>query len=236
MPLAFDELNALQRPENRSANRSVPYRKYFGEMHLTDEEVEERIHLAGLLEDAFKHLFSIVSISAAGGVDIELDRFMLVTIVTAWLRDAVWDIVEELEDASYIEQYIEDLSSEVVDATIRNIEDAYYTSEDRAKYIAENEANTIYNDADFQSAVEEGKTSKTWVSMEDNRVRETHAEIDGVTIPIGEPFMVGNSMMMFPKDTSLDADPEEIVNCRCTVMYGNEDFDEDFGTEYMEEW
>ncbi len=56
----------------------------------------------------------------------------------------------------------------------------------------------------------------------DKRTRDTHAEVDGTTLPIAEPFMVGDSFMLFPGDTSLDPSPEEIVNCRCHVEYGNE--------------
>lgn len=55
--------------------------------------------------------------------------------------------------------------------------------------------------------------------MKDQRVRKTHREVDGETIPIDEVFLVGESLMRFPKDTSLGASAEEIVNCRCVVKY-----------------
>lgn len=54
---------------------------------------------------------------------------------------------------------------------------------------------------------------KTWVSRDDNRVRPTHEVADGQTRPIGVPFIVGGSEMMYPKDPSAPA--QEVVNCRC---------------------
>ena len=55
--------------------------------------------------------------------------------------------------------------------------------------------------------------------MRDERVRDTHAEIDGVTIPINDAFVVGNSLMDYPMDTSYGADLEEVINCRCGCIY-----------------
>lgn len=38
-------------------------------------------------------------------------------------------------------------------------------------------------------------------------------------IDIFEPFEVGNSLMMFPKDHSLGAQVKEIAGCRCSLKY-----------------
>lgn len=43
--------------------------------------------------------------------------------------------------------------------------------------------------------------------------------INGKYVPIGNAFHVGDSWMMFPKDTSLGADAKEIINCRCSITY-----------------
>jgi uncharacterized protein with gpF-like domain len=59
---------------------------------------------------------------------------------------------------------------------------------------------------------------KTWCTVGDNRVRETHEEVDGETIPIEEPFVVGGVEMMMPRDPEVDA-PEETDGCRCWLEY-----------------
>lgn len=59
-----------------------------------------------------------------------------------------------------------------------------------------------------------------WCTVHDDRVRDAHSDMDGVTIPFSEPFRVpskyGYDLMMFPGDVSLGAGPYNIVNCRCT--------------------
>jgi hypothetical protein len=59
---------------------------------------------------------------------------------------------------------------------------------------------------------------KTWVTVGDKRVRATHNAANFQTVPEGEPFVVGNSLLMFPGDTSLGAEISEIANCRCSSV------------------
>jgi hypothetical protein len=66
---------------------------------------------------------------------------------------------------------------------------------------------------------------KTWLATEDNRTRETHAEVDGMEIGISDSFTVGGWQMNAPGDDA--AGPEETINCRCTVTYRVENADGD---------
>lgn len=52
-----------------------------------------------------------------------------------------------------------------------------------------------------------------WITMEDERVRPTHAEQHGEIRPEGEPFSNG---CLYPGD--LTAPPEEVHGCRCTLF------------------
>ena len=56
--------------------------------------------------------------------------------------------------------------------------------------------------------------SKRWVTVEDERVRDSHAELHGMVVPVGEEFPNG---LMFPGDPS--GPPEEVYNCRCTLEW-----------------
>lgn len=56
---------------------------------------------------------------------------------------------------------------------------------------------------------------KTWVATNDDRTREDHAEADGQTVPVDEPFEVGGEQAMYPGDPSLS--DAELLNCRCWV-------------------
>lgn len=56
--------------------------------------------------------------------------------------------------------------------------------------------------------------SKRWVTVQDERVRDSHAELHGMTVPVDEEFPNG---LMFPGDPS--GPPEEVYNCRCTLEW-----------------
>lgn len=54
---------------------------------------------------------------------------------------------------------------------------------------------------------------KQWMSTHDGRTRHSHRALDGETIPVDEEFSNG---LMFPADP--DGPPEEVYNCRCTLV------------------
>lgn len=56
---------------------------------------------------------------------------------------------------------------------------------------------------------------KVWISMEDNRVRPTHAAAHGQERALGEKFDVGGSEMSRPGDMTAPID--EWINCRCIL-------------------
>lgn len=61
------------------------------------------------------------------------------------------------------------------------------------------------------------EVTKTWINTDDERTRDTHIDAGGQTVPIDQPFLVGDSELMYPGDP--DGPPEETVNCRCSATY-----------------
>lgn len=116
-------------------------------------------------------------------------------------------------------QHASDYADNFVASTEEHIDDPWYLSEDRAVFNAENETNLITNYDELDEAIAQGYTTKTWKTMKDRKVREDHADVDEVSIPIEEPFLVGGDLMMFPMDESFDPDPSEVVNCRCSLEF-----------------
>lgn len=112
-----------------------------------------------------------------------------------------------------------DISYQIIESVQNNPDDPFYVAPDRAKYLAENEANTSLNHQDFVDAIAAGKTRKKWVDIRDDRERPDHRKVGGTIKPITEPFLVGDSIMDYPKDTSYGASANQIVNCRCTIKY-----------------
>lgn len=62
------------------------------------------------------------------------------------------------------------------------------------------------------------KFTKQWAVSGLGNSRDTHIEVDGKIVGQEEPFHVGNSYLMYPHDTSLNAEAKEIINCACTAI------------------
>lgn len=195
--------------------RSKPYDIYFGEMALTDEQKENRENMAGNFEECLLIFFAFIKANSVLGDNENTEYYC--EMLTRRFIDVITDA--DLQSKDELIKYVGDISKEIVDTTIKNQDKEYYTSSDRAMYIAENEANTVYNDEEFNQAIKDGYTRKMWIAINDKHTRNSHSNAHGQVVEIYEPFEVGDSLMMFPKDTSLGADDDEIVNCRCCVAY-----------------
>lgn len=59
---------------------------------------------------------------------------------------------------------------------------------------------------------------KQWCVSGLANTRDTHLAADGLLADADEPFTVGNSLLMYPHDTSMGADASEIVTCACSCI------------------
>lgn len=213
MVFSFDEINALY--EGKYKRKSIPYEQYFGDMDLSEEQKEERISFAKKFEEIMMFLFFLLAAYEEYGTAEESIDFIVYTIKQRY-KDVV---AEYLNLEEYIEEHIEEFSQEIVETTLKHEYEPYYTSEDRAVLTSENEANTILNYKDFIDAIQQGFTKKVWNTEMDGNVRMSHVPLEGKVLDISTPYVVGDSLMLFPKDTSYGASQEEIANCRCTITY-----------------
>lgn len=202
----FDELN-------NQKSRAIPYEQYFGEMELTEEQKEERIKASKRIEDMMLFLFSLLSV-------MKEYSYENLEFVVSQVKNQYSDILSvSMEMDEYLNGYVNDFSEQIVETTQNHMDDEWYLSDDRAMFIAENEANTTFNYMEYKKAIESGKKKKRWVTMRDRHVRHTHQLVEGKTIGINDVFLVGDSEMFYPKDTTFGASAREIVNCRCSIKY-----------------
>ena len=83
--------------------------------------------------------------------------------------------------------------------------------------IAETEAHRDSNAAAYETAKAAGAKNKTWHTMLDDRVRDSHFWLEGVSAPIdGEFYNYKGESTMYPGEWGI---AEEDVNCRCWVTY-----------------
>lgn len=61
------------------------------------------------------------------------------------------------------------------------------------------------------------KVKKQWMATLDSHTRDAHADLDGQIADVDEPFDSELGPIMYPGDP--DADPANVWNCRCTLVY-----------------
>ena len=224
MIASFDRLNELN-----IKRRSMPYKQYFGEMELSVQDKEKRMKLAEEIEDIMLLFFELIATSTVFAMT---DWAYLQTWLVIRLQGVAARTYVDGDDI-FIAMYPTKTANDIIEATRKAFDfnmipeedttkpdQVYAMSKDRAMFVAENEANTLYNRADYMKAKKAGKKYKTWITQKDSRVRKTHREIDNKRIPIDEFFYVGMAEMLYPKDIENAAGyPEEYVNCRCTIKY-----------------
>lgn len=230
----FDELNTLSTSETtkddrrKATRKKIPIHDYFESMQISKEEKEKRVRLANLLLADVLFLFALSRRNRD-------TRYLSETFRKRYLSS----VKKVTEPDQKMQRYIRKVCDSIVKTTLKSeqddgkkqgealtdsdaikvSQDSYAVSIERATSVAENEANAILNGEEYSNAVKNGCTKKRWKSYRDERVRADHADVDGQVVDISRPFRVGKYMMMYPKDDSLGAGLEEIVNCRCSVEY-----------------
>ena len=212
--MKFDELNKMYEYEELLdiSEQEYDYADYFGEMDLPDEEIQKRISFAEKFEDTMLFIFALYLIMRQYG-------HMNEKYIVSQLQSKYSEIASEyMKLDKQAKEYIEKFSKETINVTKRHEKEEYFTSRERAILLAENEANTSLNHAQYTNALKKGYTKKQWITEKDNRVRETHREVDDIIISIEGYFPVGDSLMLYPHD-AINGSAEETCGCRCSIKY-----------------
>lgn len=113
----------------------------------------------------------------------------------------------------------------------------YYDSDsgtvDDVIRVVDTDMNRVYNDSvldvgekanagtvewsneDLPAPGTKDRVMKTWVTMADDRVRDTHDYLEGMSVPINERFFTfDNDYARYPGDFQL---PQNNINCRCRI-------------------
>lgn len=85
--------------------------------------------------------------------------------------------------------------------------------------IIETESHRVYNDSILdvgeQAEADTGGVSKTWFTMQDEKVRTYHEPLDGMTVGINDRFYTYDGFSArYPGDFGV---PELDINCRCSI-------------------
>ena len=221
--LSFDEINRLAWNGNV---RSMDISQYINDMDgLTEPQREDRIAFANQLENQLYGALSFLFLATQYDLPNRIETTARMVENAFLTTISIFTVAD-----TFLTEYASQFAEEFVAATIRNqgnvftednpenVRGAYYFSEDRARYNAENEANTVFNYEEFRDAKRSGYRYKQWITMHDERVRRTHGNVDGVIVPIDDYFIVGDAELLYPKDPD-SGHPEEVINCRCVLRY-----------------
>ena len=181
--MPFDELNALR--------QSLVYGQY-----TDDDGKRQYVDTYDDLEDEFEDILImsyLLGSRAAGemlGIEPPMDASTLDKVINKKVAGKTWRerLREQLDNGGTVEDIMR---------------------------IAETESHRDTNEAIYEVAKGSGIQNlyKTWETMEDDRVREAHEEIQGQTVPFEDVFVTWDGHeARFPGDF----DTAELnVNCRC---------------------
>jgi SPP1 gp7 family putative phage head morphogenesis protein len=137
--------------------------------------------------------------------------------VQQFLQDKSFEIVD-LVDGPVAERLRFTLqegltNGETVDQIADRVEETFKVERARAERIARTEIAESFNAGRFETMKEAGVQKIEWLTARDARVRDSHAELDGDVVVVGDRFANG---LLYPLDPA--GPPEEIVNCRCVAL------------------
>ena len=125
------------------------------------------------------------------------------------VSDAKEAIEKPIAGKTYRDRVREYLNGEMGDTT--------GTPAEAIARVADTDAVRIFNEAGLATAMKAGATKKTWNTMEDNRVRDTHVVLDQVTAPIdGYFYTYTGERALAPGQFGSAA---EDVGCRCFLTF-----------------
>ena len=168
-------------------------RQRFGDAQLTDRREEE--------EDIIDELLEFFLLAYATGNSVTNDN------LSSNYSPSVDDVMEVVD-------------AKVAGKTWRERVEDYFanggTGADIAR-IADTEMHRIANTAALDTAKKAKAKNKTWATMLDDRVRDTHDYLEGVTVGIDDDFITyDGDRASAPGLFSLASNN---VNCRCELLF-----------------
>lgn len=170
----------------------------------------------------FDELNTLETMLSYGGFDKDYARQLF--------RDCLEDAyIEGFASAEYMLQQEEDIEDDLLFFALEKEYDGesiyekfvdYYENGDseKLKVLMDSEFHRVYSQGGIDMATETGRpVMKTWVTMADDRVRETHDYLEGMTIPLNEKFRtLDMDEALAPGGFTL---PDNNCNCRCLLSY-----------------
>lgn len=134
------------------------------------------------------------------------------------VAEAVYTVIDGKDFSDRIHEYVDSMCAAALLGEEAELDDAADKVRSKLDTLVETDGHRVRSDA-RQIAGEElasvGFTvTKTWKTMRDEKVRDTHFWLDGKTIPIDGWFETVNGRALYPGGFGI---PEEDCHCRCII-------------------
>ena len=180
----------------------------FDELNSLDTEIRERFGTEDLKkrdkreeEDIIAELLDLFLLAYAMGNSVTNDNLSS-------------DYTPSVDDVMKV------VDAKVAGKTWRERVEDYFanggTGEDLTR-IADTETHRIANQAALDTAKYAGAKYKTWATMLDDRVRDTHDYLEGMTVGIDDDFYTYDGD--HAPAPGLFELPENSINCRCELLF-----------------
>lgn len=175
------------------------------------QKIARRFHIVAVNEGA-KQIGDVLKVDTLIGIDNPTvkafleTRGNLITSVNQTTGNQVIDAVKTGMEAG-----------DTPETIARSIKGIFNGRKDAdAGLIARNETGSALNGGRNLQMQDEGVEASEWLSVRDDKVRESHAPntgVDGEIVAMGEPFSNGCT---YPQDPA--GDPSETISCRCIAL------------------
>lgn len=181
---------------------------------------------------AFKDRFDKATKSHPKRLEYKEDDATYDDFMRDWIREHVGERIKDISETTKkrVIEAMRNAQEEAYDegTPLRDYAEAVKAAydgfgEDRAITIARTETGTAANQSLVQAAKSSGidNLMKEWISGDDGRTRPDHVEANGQAVALDDDFDVGGVKMSQPLDP--DGPPEEVINCRCAVVFSKGD-------------
>jgi len=164
--------------------------------------------LAAILRD---HMTRISNRSAERYIrQLNVEGFTA-TRMDGWIRQSAINAAGHYNDQT-LEGLQRALAEQDYESELRHVFEI--AGQSRAERLSQTLVTDFTNFGGFEVAQQGGLTHKTWITMGDNEVRDSHAALAGVTVPLGYSFPHGGRWPGYIRSA-----PQDRIGCRCWLSF-----------------
>lgn len=193
----------------------------FDELSVVSERIKADFQLTpeqrkAVKEDRMDEILELLILSYLYGNEAANDMLYRTEIETRMQSETETVRIVPIDTDSMNGSVYRDIAGENWEQRVSDYYDSEDGTADDVIRVLDTDSHRIYNDAiEDVGERSSGRIYKTWETMLDDRVRDTHEWLQSVRVPLNERFYTydGDSAR-YPGDFTL---PQNNINCRCRI-------------------